>query len=184
MTAQADVLWHYTTGVNVLKILGSEEIVPSRGWLPPGVRPAVWFTRSPEWDATADKTRKRGLCEILFTTRGTEAVGRGLFRIGARPETAPATWTDYRRDSHAPAALLRGLADTARKQGVSPSDWRISWDPVPRHAWLGVEVWREDAWIPAPESASALVLPPEVRVPSTDEMRSLGWVKDVRDRVG
>jgi hypothetical protein len=74
----------------------------------------------------------------------------GLIRIGVDVTAAPLTWDDYRTRAEASPDALEGLKIGARERGADPSEWRASFDPAPRAAWLTVERWDRDErqWTP------------------------------------
>lgn len=66
-------------------------------------------------------------------------MGEGLFRFGVASETAPVDWKTFTKVSGVEPATARNLVRAAKAVGASQYDWRCSFDPVPRSAWLAVE---------------------------------------------
>lgn len=190
------MLWHYTVGDLILRIVETGTILRERETLAEGdaiqerlvgedlapSRPAVWFTTGGDWDPTADKSilANNGARIVLLTTTGTEAVHGGLFRIGVDADVAPIGWTEFRRTSGETASRLNRLAKSALRQGVAVNSWRVSWEPVPRAAWRTIE--RRDAgkWkeCSQPWNAASLRAREHANV-TFEEMCARGWVKDV-----
>jgi hypothetical protein len=69
-----------------------------------------------------------------------------LIRIEVMPEAAPFKWADHVRLSGISRQMARALERVARRDGSDPSDWRVSYEPVPIEQWTAVEMWHEEQW--------------------------------------
>jgi hypothetical protein len=152
------IVWHYTTGECLVKILRDGYIKPATAFVARGERPIVWFSRNPTWERTANKMWRKpdGSIELL-DREGTRVRGGGLVRIGVTPATAPFNWRDLKEQSRMSAKIARALYQTAINKGARPSDWYGTFDVVPRHLWVAVERLDGENWVPIELSDS----PPE-----------------------
>jgi hypothetical protein len=115
-----ELLWHYTKRSRLVSILRSGVILVSATGFEVSARPAVWFSRHPEWEATVGNHPRA--------------------RIGVAPETAPYDWQAFQNLSGVGALTAEGLALAAEEMGGDPNHWFVSFEPVPRDKWLSVEV--------------------------------------------
>jgi len=47
--------------------------------------------------------------------------------------------------------MLAGLKKVAYRRGSRPSQWFVSFSPVPSDKWLAIEIWDGKKWVPAPQ---------------------------------
>jgi hypothetical protein len=143
-------VYHYTTGQRFIGIIQDGAIKPSMAFVAKGERAAVWFTLSPEWDQTANKTRCNDDCGITDLSCEETAAPDGEFvRLVVDPKCAPYTWLEFVERSRIDKKLARALAGIAREKGVRIEDWRVAFRPIRRAYWLRVDVWRNGEWRPA-----------------------------------
>jgi hypothetical protein len=140
--------WHYTTGQKLALILESGAIVPATALVPRRERPVVWFSLNQRWEKTANKAIVHDGSLISLTMQQTAELCNGLARFGVAPDTAPYNWPELKRLSRMSSKMVRSLYDSALRQGASPSEWRGTFDPVPREKWTSVEVFTNGVWIP------------------------------------
>ena len=151
--AGVPVVFHYTVGNKLEAILESGELRPTGAHIDTGERPVVWFTKCPEWDNTANKSVGTRDGEIVHLDRaGTHLLAGGLVRFLVPEQAAPHDWRAFVRKSGVSKQTARRLAEVARKRGVDPADWRVSFEPVPMAEWARIEAWDETSgtWIPHP----------------------------------
>src|SRR5215470_12868715 len=143
-------IFHYTVGSCYFRIYQDRGILPETVSVPDGERPAVWFSTHRMWEETANKGGwDEHTGEVVRLTRDETAKrGGGLVRIEVAAATAPHRWKDYLRLSGVPLAHARGLERAAREWGANVYQWRVTFDPVPMHQWLTVEVFSATAWEP------------------------------------
>jgi hypothetical protein len=48
--------------------------------------------------------------------------------------------------------MWKRLLSAAQECGSLPTEWRVSFDPVPSDKWLSVERWDRDIWRPLSQS--------------------------------
>jgi hypothetical protein len=147
------ILWHYTCGDRLEKILKSGEIRPATAGIEKGERPAVWFSTNPVWEQTANKLLMDSLTGRVHaaTKQETHEYCGGLARIAVAPETAPINWADFCTQSGISSKFAAGLKKVAYSMGSRPSQWFVSFSSVLRDKWLAIEIWDGEKWIPVPK---------------------------------
>jgi hypothetical protein len=131
------IAWHYTIRFHLPSILSVGALLPADPFHAMGVfereelrrfygdeKPAVWFSLRQDWEPTADKGSAASRAETL-------AIGGGLLRFGVDERRVPATWTYHANTSGLKKKAARALERAAREKGANPSDWRVSYEPVP-----------------------------------------------------
>lgn len=133
------MLWHYTTGEKARAIVASGEIRPTEVRIDPNERPAVWFSKDTLWENTASKSLMGGGRPRRATLEEMHEWGDGVYRFGVSEESAPLGWKAFVAASGIKDATARSLIKAGKAVGASHFDWRCSFAPVPRSAWLAVE---------------------------------------------
>jgi hypothetical protein len=149
------IVWHYTVGAHLAKILKEGVIKPSTAFVPKNERTIVWFTTACEWDQTANKNVIHEGKLVYLNMEQTAEVGSGLCRIGVDELTAPYTWQELKELSGMSARTAQGLYQAAIDKGSRPGHWRGTFDSVPSDKWLAVEVLEGGVWVTHPEWEAA-----------------------------
>jgi hypothetical protein len=166
------IVWHYTTGNALPAIVRSGKLRPSTR---PGEPRIVWCSTRQDFEPAVCKfmERRTGLADairLILPPQTTEDVarlwrivaayghvetpaemekrGRGLYRVGVAPETAPYDWPAIVRLSGISEfeAYCVDLTDYMRANGTDRADWRGSFEPIPADLWLAVEKWDGHRW--------------------------------------
>ena len=143
-TRSPAMVWHYTILDRFRSILRDGFIKPATKHVPLGERPIAWFSSNPVWERSAAKTFVQG--GISRTGSFEDHVSVGLVRIGVHPETAPYRWKEIKELSNMDASVAQELYNVAIAEGARPGEWYGAFDPVPRDAWVSVEMCREGEW--------------------------------------
>lgn len=138
------MVWHYTILDAFRSILHDGFIKPATEFVPPGERPVVWFSSNPVWENSAAKGVTEGGRMRIATF--DEHVSAGLIRIGVQSATAPYRWQETKELSNMDASVAQKLYRVAIAKGARPGEWYGTFDPVPRDAWVSVEIWRDGEW--------------------------------------
>jgi hypothetical protein len=102
-------------------------------------RKALWFTQSEKFPPTAKKVIRVAGRPRAATLDEMDRIGGGIYRVGVGDDIAPIGWTEFKRISGISAKSASALARVAIKDHEKPSQWRVSFDGVPRSEWLTVE---------------------------------------------
>jgi len=113
-------------------------------------RPVVWFSSAEPWEpSTAMKLRRPdGTTTFLTDLASNARHGGGMFRIGVAPETAPISWTDYRKGGFDRPEVCNRMAKAAKELHADPRNWWASDRAVPRELWTRIDVWTDGRWSP------------------------------------
>ena len=146
------IRWHYTTGSRFKQILESGVIRPATKFVPAGERPVVWFSTEPVWEPTANKMRQNRDGSFISQDMTQTAEGcEGLVRIGVLPQTAPHDWRAFKQLSGISAKMAEGLYNVAKLQNARPGHWYVTFEEVPKSAWVSIETWdgvNPAGWMP------------------------------------
>lgn len=144
------ILWHFTVGRKYEDIIAQGELRPKAGKMAGEGKPTLWCTVSDKWDETANKMTTILVdgepTLIHLSAELTHFLLGGLVRIGVLPESAPYSWTDYKRLSGVSSSMARSLYKIAIKKGSRPANWRVTFDAIPKSEWLSVEFWTGTEW--------------------------------------
>lgn len=144
------ILFHYTTGHALQKILSSGKLEPHSSMLIPSGRPILWFTSRAEWEQTANVivTQPSTLQPLPLGRAETAKNFGGLARIGIRD--------DYRGLMKFNKTCKLALVDKAHAKaivrlgerlGSRPLDqWYGSLDAIPYSKDLAVELFWMGHW--------------------------------------
>lgn len=142
-------IWHYTIGTRMKMILRDRLIKLATANVPAGERPVVWFSTNPAWEETANKgIMTEAGNRVGLTKQETAERGKGLYRIAVSSDTASFNIYEFRKRSGVSSKMWKGLFLRAEQCGSVPTEWRVSFDPVPSEKWLSVECWDRDIWRP------------------------------------
>jgi hypothetical protein len=144
------MLWHYTDLQRLQRSLQDGELRPAASGKPSRVKPAVWFSSHPAWEASANRWWHDdvGGRNVRLNKDQTHVLGGGLARIGVAPEVAPHDWKAYRRLSGISAERAKAIYDEAVSAGARPGEWFATFDAVGRAKWLAVEILENENWVP------------------------------------
>lgn len=137
-------VWHYTKGRLLPAILADGLIKPATAFVPVNEKPIVWFSTNQHWERTMAPGKDFG--RHWYSMEET-ASKFGLARIGVDPDIAPYDFSALRELSGMTSAVANGLVKAAKKRYAEPREWRGTFEPVPRHLWIAIEIWRDGAWV-------------------------------------
>jgi hypothetical protein len=144
------LIYHYTVGAHYDRILAAGLLKPSTAYVCKSERPVVWFTRSDKWDSTANKAYG---CEIGgqrahvgLDENWTHRCFGGLVRMAIDATVAPHDWRAFKRLGGINPRTAKGLYSTALQNGVQPSNWRVSFEPVALSNCIDVDFWNGAHW--------------------------------------
>lgn len=134
------IVWHYTVAVHFPKIVECGALLPvdpshiddratptlraEMRHLYGNEKAALWFSARQDWEPTANKGNATSRAE-------TFEVGRGLVRFGIDETRVPFGWAYHVRTSGIRRKGARQLERAGRACGANPSDWRVSYEPIP-----------------------------------------------------
>ena len=120
-------IYHFTTGAKLLSIFNSGAITPTTAKVPPHEKPVAWFSTSPMWEPTVNKTPLPGKLGQIATA---QAQG-GLARIQVPTSVAPHRIQDLPWLAGTTPEDWLGLVLAGLELGSDPGSWRFTLSPVP-----------------------------------------------------
>ena len=156
------ILWHYTKGIHLPKILDTGLIAPATAFVPEDERPVVWFSTNQWWEPSMAPGHPDQFVNGKFVkphsmSMAETAESYGLARIGVAPETAPHDWQALKKLSGMTSRMAQGVYRASIKCGARPGEWRGTFNVVPKDKWRAVEVFQDGRWQPLDDSHSALL---------------------------
>lgn len=145
--------WHYTIGLNFVRISASRTLLPATAGLRGQELPIVWFSLHQHFEPTARKAwfnRTTGTIRIL-SVQETRERGEGLFRFGVDPKML-LSGEALRRAARMSRKVWRQLHNAGLRQNADPAHWlghvgQMSIDG------MVIEVMNDAGhWVPAPEA--------------------------------
>lgn len=125
-------IYHYSHGIRLDSILESAVLLPTAIGVPRHEKPAVWFTTNCFWEPTtgiSEFAQCGRLVRHLSMQECQEDVG--LIRFVVDESSAPYTWSYHNKHGGMDRRTAKSLYKTAIEMGSSPSQFRLSYDPVP-----------------------------------------------------
>lgn len=165
-----EILYHYTTGNILKRILYQGAIEPDR--TEPNNEseiPTVTFSSHPQWEPTRFRVGKLkdGQLIVMGPALLMEHDG-GLIRIVVPKSLIPLTWHDMKDSCGISKEATKGIYDFAIKVGARTSHWFATTERVTEDVWINVEkMTPEGVWIELPED--------EIPEPSAEGETNLGY---------
>ncbi len=139
---EPEIVWHYTLGEKLFPIGDSQLLKTEIGYVPPGDKPVVWFTRSEIYEPSAYPAWVSGGVERMLTSlKEVAEKGKGLLRIGIAADDpclrTCAHWANKRQYPEFTESLL----SLAREKGSNPErDWFVSYKPLKKKKWKHIQL--------------------------------------------
>jgi len=152
--------YHYTKGCHLPSIVRDGIIETSKVLLEKHEKPAVWLTKSPEWEVA---------CNIGKVLNAKEFVSGKLYPIDAInsvtvnndymkkeigmcrilvSETVPViSWAKFKYVSRISESTWDAIDSYSRSIGSNVDKWICSFNPIPRKYWEGIEMYVDDQWV-------------------------------------
>src|SRR5438105_9367520 len=126
-----EILWHYTTGHNLVRIIEAGKILLAPTLMPTTQRSAVWFSFRTDWEPTANQILVRDGWVRRASLKEMVQENGFLARLGVRPSTASVDWDAYKKESGVSRKMAEALDAAGRTYGADPKHWHVSFDAVP-----------------------------------------------------
>jgi hypothetical protein len=140
-----DVLYHYTTGLNLRSIINAGAIRPTTAKIEPHEKPVAWFSTQDRWEPTCTKVPIPGMQGQIATA---QAQG-GLVRITVPGTCAPYIFSQLPLIAGTTPRACFGLLIAGLELGSDPDTWRFTPTPVPTAMFREVEFYdfASDRWL-------------------------------------
>jgi hypothetical protein len=147
------LLWHYTVGTHLPKIVadGFLKLTPRPERLDKDETAAVWFSSNQTYEETAAKGKEVGGVVVGHTSMPELMVlARGIFRIGVENRPPIISYREYKERKMASKWRCQMLERGGRDRRANPREWYVCLEVVPREMWVTVEQWDGIRWVPVP----------------------------------
>jgi hypothetical protein len=142
-----NLIWHYTTEIHSLKIINDGILKPSYGEKAMGVKPALWFSKNPDWEPTATKLAADSEGNIIELSKEQHLKLFGMIRFGIEfDETFLISWIKYKFKSKIDGRIYNRLDKLGKMQGANPKDWYASFQGVASNKWVTIEEFDGESW--------------------------------------
>lgn len=152
--------YHYTKGCHLPSIVKDGFIKTSAVLLDKHERPAVWLTKSPEWDIACNVGIVTNAKELIYgqiqyihevnmitSTIDYMKSKIGMCRILVNENIPTITWAKYKYVSGISEKLYNGLDRRSRSEGSPVDKWICTFNPIPRKFWEGIEMYVDNVWV-------------------------------------
>lgn len=153
-------IYHYTRATKVLGIVNGGFIRTSKNLIGKKEKPAVWLTKSPEWESAFMDGR---LIHPTVVKSGsiysTDQIQReatdidfmkceiGMCRIVIREDLPTVSWAKFKHVSGISEKSYNAIDSYSRSIGSPVDKWLCSFDPIPEEYWEGIELLVADTWV-------------------------------------
>ena len=157
------LVWHYSNGLAIPKILEEGVIRLATAGIKPPERGVAWFSTNPIWEPSANRGNmlikkqeyQPGLISVAtkdikvtkFDPDEMDKAFHGRFRIGIAPEHAPHDWKALKKLARIPKEIALSMETNDHAEWGNPAEWRGTLVPVTRSMWRTVEKLERGIWV-------------------------------------
>jgi hypothetical protein len=152
--------YHYTKASKLLGIVNGGFIKTSKNLTEKKEKPAVWLTKSPEWESACNVGRvilptdlKAGSTyssdEIQTVAADNDYMKSeiGMCRIVISEKLPTVSWAKFKYLSGISEESYNSIDSYSRSIGSPVDKWLCSFDPIPQEYWEGIELLVADTWV-------------------------------------
>jgi len=136
-------LYHYTRASKLVGIINERMIKQATEYVDiRREKPVVWLSLNPHWEHSA--TPMLSNCTKLTFEEFSRI--ETPIRIAVDASKYLLGWMAFTRLSGCKPKIAKALIQTAKKSGADPSQWRVSFEPIPSDKWLEIQAYLEGQW--------------------------------------
>ena len=152
--------YHYTKGCHLAKIVKDGIICTTNEGIEKREKPAVWLTKSQEWDSCCDTaivhTPMRLEAGQIFSRNDIWVEGAsddymkkkiGMCRIVISETLPTITWAKFKYVSGISERGYNALEKVSKSKGSPTGKWLCSFTPIQRKYWECIEIFVDDQWV-------------------------------------
>ena len=152
--------YHYTKGCHLRSIVKDGMINTTDILCEKKQKPAVWLTKSPEWEVACNAgivlnreelagRQSYYLDEMDLIDAGVEYMRKeiGMCRILISEKLPVITWAKYKHVSGVSSEMYNALDSHSKNKGCPVDQWYCRFSGIPRKYWQGIEMFVEDQWV-------------------------------------
>jgi hypothetical protein len=143
-----ELIYHYTSGQHLQKILDTGELIVSQWEKKNNVKPAaLWLSLNPVWENTATKqVVENGKVRQLTKEEQHQNLGLIRFVIVFKKKTL-CSWGKYKFDSNTLPQTYESMEQVGLKVGADPNEWYASFRNIPLSNCISCEKWNGKEWV-------------------------------------
>ena len=140
--------YHYTKAVHLANIVNDGEIRTTIITSDKKERPAVWLTRSEEWEVCCSGNRvdKDGRFKSRLTLKEMRET-LGICRIKINESLPTTSWAKFKYVGNISDSLYESFNDFSIKTGNKTQMWNCSFKPITSEYFDSIEMLVEDDWV-------------------------------------
>lgn len=152
--------YHYTKGCLLPSIVKDGIIKTSKSLVEKKEKPAVWLTKSPEWEKSCNigkivsQTELKPGCiyssdEVRSVTVDNNYMKNevGMCRILISETAQTVSFAKFKHVSGISERMYNALESYSRSIGCQVGKWLCSFNPIPKKYWEGIEMFVGDQWV-------------------------------------
>ena len=153
-------LYHYTKGCVLGKIVHDGFIKRSTACIEKREKPAVWLTRSPEWEVACNigqvvnhenleygQVYSSDEVETITVNNDYMRCKIGMCRIIINEELPVTSWAKFKYVSGISERMYYALDAYSRSVGSPVGKWGCRFSDIPEKYWEGIEMLAGDKWV-------------------------------------
>ena len=141
-------VWHYTTSKALEGIFNDGVLECDRIYIK-GEIPCIWLSTNSNWEETVRKkiqNAKTGVETKALSRNDLLKFGVAPIRIEINPKAIKiVNWKIHCKKI--PKNIIQALEDVAKEWGANPSEWWVSYKPIPVNRFASIETWNGETWV-------------------------------------
>jgi hypothetical protein len=152
--------YHYTKGCHLPSIVKDGVIKTSKVLLDLKEKPAVWLTKSPEWEVACNVGKVLNTDEFvsgevyLVNTINSVTVNNdymkkriGMCRIIINELVPVVSWAKFKYVGKISDWMYDSIDSYSKSIGCTVNQWICTFAPIPQKYWEGIEVFVDNEWV-------------------------------------
>lgn len=159
--------YHYTKGCHLSSIVNEGVIRTSSNLLDRHEKPAVWLTKSPEWEVACNVGLVTNINDLqagqVYTSKDVDVVTTtlnhmkkeiGMCRILINEKLSTVSWAKFKHVSGISERVYQALDEYSKSKGCPVNQWLCTFSAISKKYWEGIEMYVDNQWVRWDESVS------------------------------
>ena len=152
--------YHYTKGCHLGSIVKEGIIRTAKAGVEKREKPAVWLTKSPEWDSSCNIGRVTNIDQLevgrTYSSKDVQIVTAtndymkkeiGMCRILISEKIQTVSWAKFKHVSGISERMYYALDEVSKEKGSPVNLWLCTFFAIPKKYWEGIEMFVENKWV-------------------------------------